>query len=139
MAEFMFTPRARTFKGKFIILFTVIAILLTLGTLVFHFAEDWTYVDAFYYSSISLTSRGYGDLHPTTAFSKIFTVIYIFIGVGFVLYALSSLIGHYIQYQEPAITKKVDNLMKSFSPPKKDKWVVIKAPGEDCNKPKIRF
>ncbi len=141
MAEFMFIPRARTFNGKIFMLFSIIAILLGIGTFVYHFAEGWSYVDSLYFSSISLTTRGYGELHPTTTFSKLFTVFYLFLGVVFVIYSLSSLIGHYIQYKEPAITKKVDNIMNSFSPPKKDKWVVIKTPesGNAGPKQKIKF
>ena len=135
----MFTYK-KTFKGKFIFLFLVIGILLAIGTFFYHFIEGWSYLDSFYFAAISLTTRGYGELHPTTALSMIFTVFYLFLGVAFVLYALSSLIGHYMQNQEPMISRNVDKIVKKFSPtPKKEKWVVLKAPNKQQNFPPKRF
>jgi voltage-gated potassium channel len=42
-------------------------------------------LDAFYFSVITLTTVGYGDLSPTTPISKIFTVIYILLGISILL------------------------------------------------------
>ena len=85
MPDFMFTYKA-TFKGKFLILFGIIGILLAAGTFFYHFAEGWTYMNSFYFAVISLTSRGYSELHPTTALSVIFTAFYLLIGVALVIY-----------------------------------------------------
>ncbi len=134
MQDFMFTYK-KTFKGKFLFLFFVIGILIAIGTFFYHFVEGWSYLDSFYFTAISLSTRGYGEHHPTTAFSMIFTAFYLFLGVAFILYALSSLIGHYIQNQEPMIEKKMDTIVKKFSSePKSEKWVVLKAPSNNNNK-----
>jgi hypothetical protein len=59
-----------------------IAVLtLALGTVVYYLLEDWSWVDSFYFSSVALTTVGFGDLSPTTTASKLFTVAYIFGGV----------------------------------------------------------
>ncbi len=42
-------------------------------------------MDAFYFSVTTLTTVGLGDLSPTTTFSKLFTVVYIFAGLSLVL------------------------------------------------------
>lgn len=60
-----------------------------IGTLVFHGLEDWTWIESLYFSVITLTTVGYGDLHPTTDASRLFTVLYILFGVTTVLAALS--------------------------------------------------
>jgi len=39
-------------------------------------------LDSFYFTVVTLATVGYGDLSPTTPASKIFTVIYIFLGVS---------------------------------------------------------
>ena len=67
---------------EFRILLLLSLATLLVGTLFYHSAENWTWVDSFYFSSITLTTVGYGDLYPTTDLSKIFTVLYAILGIG---------------------------------------------------------
>lgn len=60
-----------------------------IGTLIFHKLESWTWIESLYFSVVTLTTVGYGDLHPTTDKSRLFTVFYILVGVTVVLAALS--------------------------------------------------
>ncbi len=53
-----------------------------LGTVVYRYLEDWGWVDSLYFSVITLTSVGYGDLAPSTSGSKLFTVFYILTGLS---------------------------------------------------------
>ena len=56
--------------------------LLLTGTIFYHFAEGWNWLDSLYFCVITLSTVGYGDLDPTTPTSKIFTIVYIFIGLS---------------------------------------------------------
>lgn len=56
--------------------------LLLVGTVFYHQIEGWSWLESFYFCVITLSTVGYGDLDPTTSTSKIFTVIYIFIGLS---------------------------------------------------------
>jgi len=47
--------------------------------------EGWNLLDSLYFSVVTLTTIGYGDLSPSTAASKIFTIFYIFVGLGIIL------------------------------------------------------
>ena len=98
----------------FIATMATLFIVLILGTVFYSFQEGWSYVDSFYFSVVTLATVGYGDLHPTTTASKLFTVAYIFIGVGLGFYILSTLAKSFIEGRDKRI-KKIGNL---FSVPK---------------------
>ena len=76
------------------LLLTGITILI-IGTITYHELEGWSYLDAFYFSFITLTTIGFGDFAPQTDWGKIFTVIYITIGVGIILTFVNTLYLHY--------------------------------------------
>jgi voltage-gated potassium channel len=115
-------------RVRLIFLSCIIVLLLLIGTFFYHEVEKWSYVDAFYFSAISLSTRGYGELHPSHAISKIFTVFYLFIGVAFIIYTLSNLAGYYLQFHEPKIRKRMNTIVDRFNPSKKERWVNIKVP-----------
>jgi voltage-gated potassium channel len=58
---------------------------LLLGTLVYHWLEGWNYLDALYFSVISLATIGYGDFVPTTQVSRAFTIVYVINGIVILL------------------------------------------------------
>ncbi len=60
------------------------AITLGVGTVVYHVVEKFSWLNAYYFSVITLTTVGYGDLSPHTVLGKLFTTFYILIGVGII-------------------------------------------------------
>lgn len=58
--------------------------LIAAATVFYHFEEDWSWVDSFYFSSVAVTTVGFGDLSPTTDTSKLVTVGYIFTGISLI-------------------------------------------------------
>jgi voltage-gated potassium channel len=65
--------------------FLLIASLLTatqlVGTLGFMYVEGWNFFDSFYMTLITLTTVGYGEVHPLTFHGRLFTSILMVIGV----------------------------------------------------------
>jgi len=66
-------------------LLTLVVVTLLAGTLFYRQAEGWSFLDSLYFSVVTLTTVGYGDLSPSTAAGKNFTIVYIFVGLGIVL------------------------------------------------------
>lgn len=54
---------------------------LLFGMFAYHWLEGWSYLDALYFSVISLATIGYGDLTPTTPLAKAFTIVYVINGI----------------------------------------------------------
>ncbi|RME31987.1 two pore domain potassium channel family protein [Candidatus Woesearchaeota archaeon] len=78
----------------------LIATLLLGGMLFFHFIEGLSFVDAFYFVGITLTTVGYGDFVPTTPLSKVITVLFSFLGIGLVFYSMNVLARAAFEQQE---------------------------------------
>lgn len=75
------------FKGikndkEFRFLFFTIVLLLLGATLFYNQIEHWNLLDALYFSVMTMSTVGYGDLTPVTPFGKIFTMIYSFMAIG---------------------------------------------------------
>ena len=76
--------------------FVAAALLLT-GTIVYWRFEDWTIIQALYFSVVTLTTIGYGDFTPTSAGTQIFTIIYILTGLGVFVALLAAVAAQYVQ------------------------------------------
>ncbi|HEX5271612.1 MAG TPA: potassium channel protein [Gemmataceae bacterium] len=73
-----------------LILIVVIPTLLILaGTLGYHLLEGWSLFDSLYFTVVTLTTIGYGDLTPKTDGGKLFTMVLVLGGV-FTLFYLAA-------------------------------------------------
>lgn len=60
---------------------TALLALIAVGTVAYHLMEKWSWVSSFYFSVCTLTTVGYGDFVPTTDMSRLFTAVYVMVGV----------------------------------------------------------
>jgi hypothetical protein len=68
-------------KRIFQILVTITLAVLGGGMVFYHFVEKLSWVDAYYFCVVTLSTVGYGDITPHTSLGKIFTTFYIMVGV----------------------------------------------------------
>jgi voltage-gated potassium channel len=58
--------------------------LILIGTITMKLIEEWSWVDSFYFAVVTATTVGFGDLTPETTSGKLFTTLYIVVGVGLI-------------------------------------------------------
>ncbi|MGB1449756.1 MAG: potassium channel family protein [Flavobacteriaceae bacterium] len=75
-------------------------IILSIGTVSYHYIEGWSWIDSLYFSIITLTTIGYGDFSPQTTLGKLFTIAYIIVGVGMILGFINAVFHHYKSERE---------------------------------------
>ena len=63
------------------LLFVLVGLLVS-GTIFYSTVEGWGILDSLYFSVSTLATVGYGDLHPAAPLLKVFTIVYIVLGVG---------------------------------------------------------
>ena len=69
--------------------------LIVAGSFVYKKLEGWSFIDSLYFTTMTITTVGYGDLTPTQPISKLFTVFYCITGIAIAFYILF-LIGRYL-------------------------------------------
>lgn len=64
------------------IIVALVVSVIAIGTVVYRYLEEWSWIDSLYFSAITLTTVGYGDLTPSSSASKLFTVFYLATGIS---------------------------------------------------------
>lgn len=65
--------------------------VLVLGSLGFVLLEGWNFFDALYMTVTTLTTVGYGEIHPLSRLGKAYNMVLILTGMGVLLYLITSL------------------------------------------------
>jgi voltage-gated potassium channel len=90
----------------------VAAALVLSGTYFYWRFEDWSLVKSLYFSVVTLTTVGYGDLHRTTDGTLLFTVVYILVGIGVLVALLTSVAQEYVKQKAegPSTRERISGL-----------------------------
>ncbi len=91
----MFRPLRAMMRDPETKVIAVSAILtITVGSVFYMWSEGWTAVQAVYFCVVTLATVGFGDLHPTTELSQLFTIGYILAGIGIIAAFATELAKH---------------------------------------------
>ncbi len=77
-------------------MFFLLATTLLSGTIFYSKVEKLSPLDSLYLSFMTLTTIGYGDVHPVTDLGKIFTMVYATVGLGIMAMFISVVAKSYL-------------------------------------------
>jgi hypothetical protein len=98
-------------------LLVLAGLVLLVGVVFYVNVEHWSVINAVYFCVVTLGTVGYGDITPTTDLAKLFTVIYIIVGLG-IIGGFFATLGKLIDPQKllslrgvtPDLTKQIEAL-----------------------------
>ena len=85
-------------SSKFLAYF---AILISFGTLGFYVigGDEWSLIDSFYMTIITITTVGFGEVHPLNDLGRLWTSFVIVFGVSGFLYMLSEIGAELVEFR----------------------------------------
>ncbi|MFO7964958.1 MAG: potassium channel protein [Desulfobacterales bacterium] len=96
------------------------AIVILLGTFGYMAIEGWTFLDALYMAVITVATVGYKEVHNISNLGRLFTIIFIFSGVGFTLYVAGAIVQFMVEGQireimgRRRLDKQISNLKDHY-------------------------
>lgn len=119
----------------------LLGVYLAVGTICFFLVRDQLngkktngVLDAMYFSVVTMTTVGYGDLVPNTNFAKLLACIYVFMGMALGGFALSKA-ADYIVEKEVMMFVKAINVRETYGP----NQILNNDEGEETNRVKYKF
>jgi voltage-gated potassium channel len=81
------------------LLIGLIAALLVMGTIAFHLIEGWTLFDGFYMTLMTLTTVGFGEIHPLSLNGRIVASLLMLAGVAAVFISVGVMVDLIIKLE----------------------------------------
>lgn len=94
-----------------IIALVILAALLIFGMFFFRIIEGWSLVDSIYYTTMTITTVGYGDLVPSHDVSKIAASIFAFVSIPLVLFCFGIIAESYFELRLARLERRLQQMV----------------------------
>jgi len=101
---------------EFRVLLVVLLTLLVGSTYFYWSVEGWSVIDALYFSVMTMSTIGYGDLVPTTTLSKLFTIIYSLLSIGVFVAVVSKIVAAILDEKKQSRERREKNKAARHTP-----------------------
>jgi voltage-gated potassium channel Kch len=81
------------------------AAVVLIASVFYSLVEGWSFLDAMFFSVATISTVGYGDMVPQTRPGRIFTIAFIFVGIGVFVVTAASIANHVIRRGRAVILK----------------------------------
>jgi voltage-gated potassium channel len=107
---------------QFLVSLIILTLIITLGSLGYIIIEGWDIMDALFMTVITLTTVGFGVVHPMGKAGQLFTIGLIFIGGGFFIYVVGAIVQFMVEGRIRVIMgrRKLDRKMNHV----KDHYII---------------
>jgi len=75
-------------KRKIIYALLMLAAVYVVAINIFHYTEQWDWLDSVYFTTATITTVGYGDVVPQTELGKMVTIPLMLVGIGVGFYVI---------------------------------------------------
>ncbi|MFW6251588.1 MAG: potassium channel family protein, partial [Alkalispirochaetaceae bacterium] len=86
-------------RARFLTAFLLILIVVGGGTVGYTVIEGWSVSESVYMAVITLTTVGFGEVHPLSPAGRHFTIVYLVLSLATVGYAFSSIVSYLFEGQ----------------------------------------
>jgi len=96
------------------------ALVVIMGTAGYMLFEGWDFLDSAYMTVTTLSTVGYGEVHKVSRPGQIYTIVLIFVGVGFFLYVIGAVVQFMLEGRirillgRRRLDKKIDKLKNHY-------------------------
>ncbi len=95
-----------------IIAVLVMVFLVVAGTLFFMYAEGWTLVNSIYFTAMTITTIGYGDVVPTHDVSKLVATLYAVVSIPIAIFAFGILAENYFELRLARLERRMQEMLQ---------------------------
>jgi voltage-gated potassium channel len=94
------------YQRNFALLMAVLAAVLAVGTAGYMYIEKWNLLDSFWMVAITLTTVGFGEVHPLSPHGRIWTLAILFLGMGVIVSGASMVTSFVVDGQLQEILRR---------------------------------
>lgn len=99
------------------VLLLAVVVTLISGMFFYHRFEGWSLLDSLYFSVITLTTVGFGDFAPQTDAGKIFTMVYIIVGLGILAVFITTIANIALEQDQARAARRSQTPDEQEQPP----------------------
>ncbi|MGD8256775.1 MAG: potassium channel protein [Desulfobacterales bacterium] len=95
-------------------------LIVVVGSVGYMIIEDWNFLDALYMTVITISTVGYREVNQVGEVGRIFTILLVFIGVGFTMYVAAAVVQFMVEGRiriilgRRRLDKKLDRLKNHY-------------------------